>query len=403
MVWWLVVLERSVGSVACPDYQLIVSYHPSSPDNNTTSVHFAAHLKMTMAVLLLFFLLLPLASSPPHQLDYNFQGSQRHSQPTNMSHSSPDSTDPASSGEPRVYFEPQESALCAVHALNNLVQSPLFTPVDLSSAAAELQERERQLHAAGGVESADYLTFLAADNNYVSDEGNFSFECISQCLSAIDCSLTPLSQSPPQPSHSAFGLIANLESHWLTIRRVDVPSNLRSLLPAAHSNQDQSHVWLNLNSLLPRPTVVSDTYLSLFLAQLKSDGYAMFECTTSNAEVIEGAMTTGDMAHCEASRWHSLRAILLSVHTQANPSRSNDGHRVQQRIQNRVSGEDEDDEKAMQAAIAASIQQQQQSSIEGVSIANEPIVLDFDDEEDAELKAAIALSMTADPPQTNIR
>ena len=110
----------------------------------------------------------------------------------------------ATADEPRVYFEPQESALCAVHALNNLVQSPLFTAVDLSTAASELQERERQLHAAGagGVESAEYLTFLAADSAYVSDEGNFSIDCLTTCLAAIDCTLKPLSaatnpDSPP--------------------------------------------------------------------------------------------------------------------------------------------------------------------------------------------------------------
>ena len=98
------------------------------------------------------------------------------------------------SSEPRVYFEPQESALCAVHALNNLVQSPLFTAVDLSSAAAELQERERQLHAAGGVESAAYLAFLAADSAYASDDGNFSLECIAQVSQSA--ASKSISQSP---------------------------------------------------------------------------------------------------------------------------------------------------------------------------------------------------------------
>ena len=293
----------------------------------------------------------------------------------------------ASDGEPRVYFEQQESALCAVHALNNLVQAPLFTPVDLSSAAAELQERERQLHAAGGVDSADYLAFLAADSAYVSDEGNFSLECISLCLSGVEIAISPLTHTPPQPSHAAFGVIANLESHWLTLRRVTVPPNLRSLLPAAHSNQ--SHVWLNLNSLLPHPAVVSDTFLSLFLAQLKADGYAMFECTSGSAEVLEAALSMADTAQCEASRWHSLRSVLLSVHSAAGSSSADS--RMQHRY-SAASMEDED-EKAMQAAIQASMQQVSHQK---------PIVIDSD-EEDAELRAAIALSMNAHTQQTNMR
>ena len=294
----------------------------------------------------------------------------------------------------RVYFEPQESALCAVHALNNLVQSPLFTAVDLSSAAADLQEQSRQLHAAAGLDSADYLTFLAADSEYVSDEGNFSLECITACLSGISCELTPLTRTPPQPSPGAIGLIANLESHWLALRRIEVPPHLRSALPAAHSGAP--HVWLNLNSLQPRPSVLSDTFLSLFLAQLQTDGYAVFECTASNAELMEGALMTSDVVQCESARWLSLRSILTAVHstqhaavdsrTQPSSVHSGDGGAM----------DEFDDEKAMQAAIKASMQ--------GVS-SLQPIVLDGSDheDEDADLKAAIALSMAGDPPNSSLR
>ena len=312
-----------------------------------------------------------------------------------MSAPSPESLVPASLSEPRVYFEPQESALCAVHALNNLVQSPLFTPVDLSSAAADLYERERQLHAAAGVESAEYLSFLAADSAYASDEGNFSFESLTACLSSINCSLSPLTATPPQPSHAAFGLVANLESHWMTIRRVAVPPHLRSLLPAAHSTS--SHVWLNLNSLLPRPAAVSDTFLSLFVAQLKADGYAVFEASSSNTELMEGALTSGDVAQCDASRWYSLRAILLSLHPAASQSSGGSDSRLQQSSRRSAAAVEDDsqgdDERAVQAAIRA--------SMEDMS-AHEPIVLD-DDDEDAELRAAIALSMTTETPASHYK
>ena len=48
---------------------------------------------------------------------------------------------------------------------------------------------------------------------------------------------------------SAF--ICHYRDHWLTIRKL--------------GNQ-----WFNLNSILPGPQLVSDTYLSLYLAQLQN-------------------------------------------------------------------------------------------------------------------------------------
>ena len=120
-----------------------------------------------------------------------------------------------------VYFERQDltSALCAVHCLNNLLQSPLFTAMDLSGAAAELNERERLLRAESGTDSAAYLDWLSAEggNAYASDSGNFSLSVIQQCLQVVDLScsrMLPAASASPPPS-SVIAVIANLEAHWL--------------------------------------------------------------------------------------------------------------------------------------------------------------------------------------------
>ena len=118
----------------------------------------------------------------------------------------------------RVYWEAQESALCAVHCLNSLAQCPLFTAVDLSSAAQDLYQSERELRRVGGEESSAYLSFLSQDSSYVSDEGNFSVDVLQRCLQAIDLSLQPLPRSANiagiAEDHRMLAFIANLQSHW---------------------------------------------------------------------------------------------------------------------------------------------------------------------------------------------
>jgi ataxin-3 len=51
--------------------------------------------------------------------------------------------------------------------------------------------------------------------------------------------------------------ICNYRDHWFSIRKL--------------GNQ-----WFNLNSLLTRPQLISDTYLAMFLAQLQQEGKFLF-------------------------------------------------------------------------------------------------------------------------------
>ena len=66
-----------------------------------------------------------------------------------------------------------------------------------------------------------------------------------------------------------MAFICNLENHWFTLRRFG-----------------SKNLWYNLNSVLDEPEYVSNTYLSLLLTQLKSDGYHIF-------------VVRGDLPQCE--------------------------------------------------------------------------------------------------------
>ena len=64
--------------------------------------------------------------------------------------------------------------------------------------------------------------------------------------------------------------ICHYRDHWFAIRKL-------------------GHQWFNLNSILPGPELLSDTYLSLFLAQLQTDQYSIF-------------VVVGQLPECDADR-----------------------------------------------------------------------------------------------------
>ena len=64
--------------------------------------------------------------------------------------------------------------------------------------------------------------------------------------------------------------ICHYRDHWFAVRRL-------------------GRQWFNLNSILPGPDLLSDTYLSLFLAQLQTDKYSIF-------------VVVGQLPECEADR-----------------------------------------------------------------------------------------------------
>lgn len=160
-----------------------------------------------------------------------------------------------------IYFEKQEAALCAVHALNNLLQGSFIGEADLASIASELDRQERSL----GVPVQE------GGSQNVADDGNFSIQVIEAALQIWDLRLSrffPMAAAgddtvvghPPLPA----GFICNFESHWLAIRRF---------------GSAESGEWFLLDSCKTSPKPFSQTYLLLYLAQLVNDGYSVFNVT----------------------------------------------------------------------------------------------------------------------------
>ncbi|KAJ8975174.1 hypothetical protein NQ317_011077 [Molorchus minor] len=171
-----------------------------------------------------------------------------------------------------IFHEKQEGSLCAQHCLNSLLQGPYFTAVELSTLAQKLDEAERQQMAECGEESEEYRKFLQQPSGNMDDSGYFSVQVISSALQVWGLELVPYTSTDERINHrdpskmNAF--ICNYKDHWFTIRKI--------------ANQ-----WFNLNSLLAKPELISDTYLVLFLAQLKNEGYSIF-------------VVVGDLPQCTA-------------------------------------------------------------------------------------------------------
>ncbi|KAL3984849.1 Josephin family protein [Acanthocheilonema viteae] len=155
-----------------------------------------------------------------------------------------------------IHFEKQEASLCAQHAVNMLLQGSYFTAVDLAEIASEIDSREGKVLNEQDVMSQN-----------VDDSGFFSLQVITEALKVFNLELIPLSN----PRAAAYrddptlgqAYICNLNEHWFAVRRLGFQ-------------------WFTLNSLLPTPKLISDTYLSLFFAQLINDGYSIF--------VVEGVL-----------------------------------------------------------------------------------------------------------------
>ncbi|VDN23017.1 unnamed protein product [Gongylonema pulchrum] len=140
----------------------------------------------------------------------------------------------------------QEASLCAQHALNMLLQGSYFTAADLAEIASDVDRRE------GSV-----MNVRDAISQNMDDSGFFSVQVIAEALKVFGLELVSLS-SPRATSYrdnptQGRAYICNLDEHWFTVRRLGFQ-------------------WFALNSLLPTPRLISDTYLSLYFAQLINEG-----------------------------------------------------------------------------------------------------------------------------------
>ena len=161
----------------------------------------------------------------------------------------------------KIFHEKQEGALCAQHCLNSLLQGSYFNAVALAEIAQQLDDIEREHMAMGNVNSPEYLAFLQQPSSNFDDSGYFSIQVILKALDLWALQIVQYnSQAASEIRRNPLGesaYICNQSNHWLTIRKF-------------------GKQWFNLNSTKMCPELISDTYLSLFLAQLQEEGYSIF-------------------------------------------------------------------------------------------------------------------------------
>ena len=174
--------------------------------------------------------------------------------------------------------ECQDGNLCGVHALNNLLQGPYYSEVDLANIAEELDRREREL-----LNAQQQQEQTQNQSSNVDETGNFSITVLREgkvCLSVTTLfgdgmlitlmDLSPRLYAAISRSHNIDldqrnvdtvvadptqyeGFLLHLQAHWFAIRKI------------------HGYYW-NLNSLQPRPSKISEFYLSAFLGQMKEEG-----------------------------------------------------------------------------------------------------------------------------------
>ncbi|CAF0856931.1 unnamed protein product [Didymodactylos carnosus] len=159
-----------------------------------------------------------------------------------------------------IYHEKQEGALCAQHALNNLLQKEIFSAISLADIAKQLDDDENLFLS--GAESHHQQPHIRESQN-MDDTGFFSIQVLQRALEVFDIELISYNSSEAiaeqarQTPTNITAYICNLREHWLTIRRFGLQ-------------------YFDLNSISAVPKLISNTYLSLYLVQLQHSGYSIF-------------------------------------------------------------------------------------------------------------------------------
>ncbi|CAM4894093.1 unnamed protein product [Rotaria socialis] len=117
-----------------------------------------------------------------------------------------------------IYHEHQQSALCGQHALNNLLQSSVFSVDSLVEIAKHLDNEERNV-----LTSSQYDV-----SKNMNDTGFFSIQVLHEALKTVSLELVSFTsqediakQARARP-HSIKAYICNLGLHWFTIRRFGI-------------------------------------------------------------------------------------------------------------------------------------------------------------------------------------
>lgn len=200
-----------------------------------------------------------------------------------------------------IYHERQESALCGNHSLNNLLQAPVFSPVDLAEIAEQLDANERSI-------MGQSVRGMYEPSGNVDESGNFSIQVLRAAVQNSHglelVSWAGESERKVDPV-SEKGIIVNRSQHWFCIRKIN-------------------NRWWNLNSTMNYPEEVSDFYLGAFLSQLRNDGYSVF---VAKGNLLPGGTKDPRFDHvmpASNASWYTEKD-LLSGHAMASGDSVNNG------------------------------------------------------------------------------
>lgn len=182
--------------------------------------------------------------------------------------------------------------LCGQHALNNLLQEPIFSPVDLSEIAQDLDAQERKFMMESGSSTPDAIKFMNEQSGNVDNSGNFSIQVLRAAIQRSNqinlVSLLADKGLQNQDVSTEQGFIVNRSAHWFTIRKIN-------------------KTWWNLNSTLELPEVITEFYLSAFLNQLVGDGYTVF---AAKGKLPTAGKKPFEARSSERSKWYTEHELM---------------------------------------------------------------------------------------------
>lgn len=262
-----------------------------------------------------------------------------------------------------IFHEVQESMLCGQHALNNLLQESIFTPIDLAEIAQGLDAQERAFMTVDGNMTPDAMKFLSESSGNVDESGNFSIQVLraalqqSHAIELISWTADGGNQSSEMTAEKGF--IVNRSSHWFTVRKIKTR-------------------WWNLNSTLERPEPITEFYLTAFLSQLIGDGYSVFQ---AKGKVPVAGVKPFGSSSTASTKWYSEKDLVTKNGPTAEGATSfpGEGRRLVGKKSSNSAIEIDDPDFLYNQAIRASVGDSHYQS-------------QMEDDDDPELAMAIALS-----------
>ncbi|CAF0731479.1 unnamed protein product [Adineta steineri] len=175
-----------------------------------------------------------------------------------------------------IYHEHQQGLLCGQHALNNLLQNPIFSSAALDDIARNLD-----------IEEISVLEHTPVQLENMDDTGFYNIQVLQRALKAFEIELVPYTSQYPIAKQARSNpecipaYICNLGLHWFTIRRIGT-------------------YYFNLNSYYYVPELISDRTLTGYLNFITEKGYSVFiVCGTLPACLADEKLTDNPIGPAE--------------------------------------------------------------------------------------------------------